>query len=273
MGELHFVVCLKVVPRPEEVKVDLQTRTLDRAKARQQFNPPDQNALEFALALRERHGGRVSLLSMGPPFFVEYLKLALAVGADAAYLLSDRAFGGADTLATSYTLARGITRLGGCDLVICGEESSDGATAQVPPGIAEWLGVAQITYASDLEILPERRRVKARRELKGGHEVITVPLPAVVSVQVGSNEPRFVDFERLRRDRLDVTIWSAADLDVDPEIVGLKGSPTVVAGVDRSGSAERKRQFLAGTPEEKAQALFEQIAAYLSRPGHNGSST
>ncbi|MBI4504914.1 MAG: electron transfer flavoprotein subunit beta/FixA family protein [Chloroflexi bacterium] len=261
----HIAVCLKVVPRPEEVKVNLETRTLDRANARQQFNPPDVNALEFALALREKHVGRVSVLSMGPPFFAEYLKLALAVGADTAYLLSDRAFGGADTLPTSYTLARGIAKLGDCDLVVCGEESSDGATAQVPPGIAEWLGMAQVTYGSDLEILPERWRLKARRELKGGHEVITVPLPAVVSVRVGANEPRFIDFARLTGEPLGVTVWSAADLGVDPAMVGLSGSATVVAGVDRAETVERRRELLTGTPEEKARTLVERIAVYLAR--------
>ncbi len=264
---LHIVVCLKVVPRPEEVKVNLATRTLDRAKARQQFNPPDLNALEFGLALRDRHGGQVSVLSMGPPFFAEYLKLAQAVGADAAYLLSDRAFGGADTLATSYTLSQGIAKLGRSDVILCGEVSSDGGTAQVPSGIAEWLGIAQVTCATDVEVIPERGRVKARRELGSGYEVITVPLPAVVSVRARSNEPRFINFDRLRRERLDVTVWSAADLGVDLEMVGSKGSPTVVAGIDRSAGAERKREFLTGTPEEVAEKLLERIASYLPRRG------
>lgn len=265
--ELHVVVCLKVVPRPEEVKVNLETRALDRANARQQFNPPDLNALEFGLALRDAHGGRVSVVSMGPPFFSEYLKLALAVGADDAYLLSDRAFGGADTLATSYTLARGIAKLGRIDLILCGEASSDGGTAQVPPGIAAWLGIAQVTYATAVEILPEQGRVKARRELRRGYEVITVPLPAVVSVRARSNEPRFIDFDRLRGGGLNITVWGAADLGADPELIGLKGSPTAVAGIDRARVTERKHEFLTGTAEEVAGKLVERIASYLPRRG------
>jgi electron transfer flavoprotein beta subunit len=269
----NIVVCLKVVPRPEEVTVNLETRALDRAKARQQFNPPDLNALETALALRDRHGGRVGVLSMGPPFFADYLKLALAMGADDAYLLSDRAFGGADTLATSYTLARAIEKIGGYDLVVCGDESSDGATAQVPPGIAEWLGLPQITFASDLALLARGWGIKARRELRGGYEVVSVPMPAVVAVHGGSNEPRFVDFTRLRDPALAVTVWSALDLGADPEMVGGKGSATTVSGVDRAGSAERRREFLHGTPAEKARALVERIAPYLpAHSAHNGAT-
>lgn len=268
MRQLHVVVCAKVVPRPEEVTVNLETKTLDRARARQQFNPPDLNAIEAALALRDRHGGRVSVLSMGPPFFEEYLRLTLAMGADAAYLLSDRAFGGADTLPTSYTLAKGISRIGDdfpVDLVLCGEESSDGATAQVPPGIAEWLGFSQITYATELAYLPERGRARARRELTGGHEILTVPLPAVASVRVGANEPRFADWIRLRSTPLPVTVWNAADLGVDPEMIGARGSATVVSSVDRAGSTERRREFIEGDPDEKARALLERIGSYLPR--------
>jgi electron transfer flavoprotein beta subunit len=112
------------------------------------INPTDMHALETALALKDRFGGGVRLLAMGPPLFEEYLRLALAMGADEAFLLSDRAFGGADTLATSYTLAAGVRRIGHFDLILCGEESSDGATGQVPPGMAEWLDIPQITYAT-----------------------------------------------------------------------------------------------------------------------------
>ncbi|MBI4494917.1 MAG: electron transfer flavoprotein subunit beta/FixA family protein, partial [Chloroflexi bacterium] len=144
---LRIVVCAKVVPKPEEVRVDEATRTLVRANVRSEINPCDMNALEAALELRDRHGGEVVLLSMGPPMAEPYLQVLEGVGADHAYLLSDRAFGGADSLPTSLTLAAGIRKIGGVDLVLCGEESSDGATGQVPAGLAEWLGAAQATYA------------------------------------------------------------------------------------------------------------------------------
>ena len=261
---LHIIVCVKVVPKPEEVRVDPNTRTLDRAKARSEINPPDMNALEAALRLRDEHSGRVSLISMGPPFAEDYLRLTLAMGADHGYLLSDRAFGGADTLATSYTLAQGIRKIGPFDIILCGEESSDGATAQVPPGIAEWLGISQITYAMGLWVAGDKLR--GQRELRGGHEVIEVPLPAVASIKVGINEPRFIDFDRWAwaREEGRVTVWGVQDLDVDPEMIGLPGSPTVVAGLGQAAATgERRREFIGGSPDEAAQALFKKIKDLL----------
>ena len=259
----HVICCLKVVPRPEEVIVDTATRTVDRAHARSVINPPDMNLLEMALELKDRHNARVSLLSMGPPFFEEYLRVAMAMGVDRAFLLSDRAFGGADTLATSYTLAQGVRKIGAYDLVLCGEESSDGATAQVPPGIAEWLGVAQVTYAGEIAL--EDGHLRAVREVKGGHEVLLVPLPAVVSVRVGVNEPRFIDFERKAwaEKKAPVKVWTAADLDIQPEMIGLAGSPTTVSGLGQARSVERRREIIKGTPEEEARALVERITAFV----------
>lgn len=265
MRALHVIVCLKVVPKPEEVTVNRETMTIERANVRSEINPADMNALELALSLKEQHQGRVTLVAMGPPLFDPYLRLALAMGADAAYLLSDRAFAGADTLATSYTLAEGIRKIGDYDVILCGEESSDGATAQVPPGIAEWLGIAQITYAHDLEVLSEARTARARRELAGGHEVIQVPLPCVASVVVGANEPRFMDMERKAWAQGEgrVTVWTAQDLGIDEEMIGLKGSPTIVSGVEQAAAVQRKREFLRGTPQEEAQALVERVRSYL----------
>jgi electron transfer flavoprotein beta subunit len=265
MSPLNIIVCLKVVPKPEEVKVNQETMTIERANVRSEINPPDMNCMELALELKEKHGGTVSLLSMGPPLFDSYLRLAMAMGADRAYLLSDRAFAGADTLATSYTLAEAIRRIGEYDLIICGEESSDGATAQVPPGIAEWLDISQITYAEGLEVLPDGRSAKAKRELAGGYEVVQVPLPAVVSLKVGANEPRFMDFDRKAWAESEgpVTTWSAQDLGLDEEYIGLQGSPTVVSGVAMAPSSERRREFLSGTPEERAQQLLEKIQASI----------
>jgi electron transfer flavoprotein beta subunit len=259
---LRIVVCAKVVPKPEEVKVDEATKTLIRANVRSEINPCDLNAIEAALELRDQHGGVVTIVSMGPPMAEPYLQLLLAMGADHAYLLSDRAFGGADTLATSYTLAAGIRKIGKVDLVLCGEESSDGATAQVPAGIAEWLGATQATYVTEMRYLPEKCRLEVERELPGGHERLRLPLPTVISMKTQANEPRFLDTPRLRAIRAagtGVTVWTAADLDVDPEALGLKGSATAVAGVGKADGSERKRERLAGTPEQEAEALFERI--------------
>ncbi|HEU5315754.1 MAG TPA: electron transfer flavoprotein subunit beta/FixA family protein [Chloroflexota bacterium] len=268
---MRIVVCVKAVPKPEEVGMNPETRTLDRSKARSEINPPDMHALEMAFALRDRVGGTVTLLSMGPPMFVPYLRLGLAMGADDAYLLSDRAFGAADTLATSYTLAKGLERIaataGPWDVVLCGEESSDGATAQVPPGIAEWLDIPQATYVS--EIAPGDGQtapaIEVRREIKGGEERLRVPLPAVLSVAAGANVPRFFDPDRRAiAESAEVVVWDAAAVAADPALIGAAGSATTVAAVESAGRVERRHEMLSGPPEETARTLAGVIRAALS---------
>ncbi|MAG57054.1 MAG: electron transfer flavoprotein subunit alpha [Planctomycetes bacterium] len=266
---LRTIVCLKVVPRPEEVRVDAETMTLDRAGAQSFINPPDLNALETALKLKDACGGEVSILSMGPPFFEPYLRLALAVGADRAFLLSDRAFGGADTLATTYTLAKGVEKIGAFDLVLCGEESLDGATAQVPPGLAEWLDVAQVTCALEIEKVPGKREMRVQRELKGGSETLSVDLPAVVSVKANVNEPRFIDYDRMEwaLQEAPVGVWGAGDLATDPELTGLAGSPTTVAGVRQVATPDRRRKHLSGSAGEIARALADLLRTQTGSRG------
>lgn len=265
MSEFKIVVCMKVVPKPEEVGVDRESMRLDREHARSEMNPPDMNALEMALEFKDRYGGTVEILSMGPPFFTETLPVALAMGAQHIYLLSDRALGGADTLATTYTLAQGIRKMGGADLVFCGEESSDGATGQVPPGLAEWLGYHQITFARQVEFDAERGLVRGTREIPGGHQVVEVPLPAVIATLTACNEPRFMDYRvkpwAFEKDR--VTVWSAQELEADPSMIGTPGSPTVVSGLDQAAARERKMQFLDGEPESVAAELAQIIRGHL----------
>lgn len=257
MGDLHIVVCVKVVPKPEEIRVDPKTRLLERTNARSEINPPDMNAMEMALSIKDRFGGRISLLSMGPSFFEPNLRVALAMGADHIYLLSDREFAGADTLATTYTLAKGIRKIGDVDLILCGEESSDGATGQVPPGLAEWLDISQLTLLTELSINQPQRTARGRREIKGGYEILEVPLPCVVSVKTASNEPRFIDFSlrswALEKDCL--TVWGAGDLETDPGHIGLSGSPTIVTGLDEAPYRERRREFLTGSPDQVIREL------------------
>jgi electron transfer flavoprotein beta subunit len=260
---MHTIVCLKVVPKSEEVTIDDETKTLDRSKARSEINPPDMNAVEMALKLKERHGGTVSLLAMGPPLFESYLRLGLAMGADQAFLMSDRAFGGADTLATSYVLAEGIRAIGSFDLVLCGDESSDGATGQVPPGVAEWLGLPQVTYVRRIDV--SDGSLRANRELGAGSEVVEADLPCVVSVKHDVNEPRFLDSGRWdwAMNQAPVQVWSAADLKIDVEKAGAPGSPTSVAGVSVAKGADRRREFLSGSPEEIATQLADKIRAWV----------
>lgn len=261
MAKLHTAVCLKVVPKPEEIRVDEETMRLERSDVRSELNPPDMNAMEMALRLKDRYGGRISIITMGPPYFEPYLRVGLAMGADHIYLLSDREFGGADTLATTYTLAKGIEKIGDVDIILCGEESSDGATGQVPPGLAEWLDIEQITMVEDIQIRPRKREVIGKREIKGGYEVLEAPMPVVVSAKVAANEPRFMDF-RIKEwafEKERVTVWTKEDMDVDEELIGVPGSPTVVSDLGEAETRERRREFLEGGVEETA----ERIAAIL----------
>ena len=256
---MRSVVCLKVVPRPEEVRVDLESKTLSRSGVRSVINPSDLNALEMALALRDQCGGRVTVLSMGPPNFEPYLRVAIAVGADDAVLLSERAFAGADTLATSYTLAEGIRTLTGVDLVLCGDASSDGGTSQVPQGIAEWLGFSQATYVDRLEV-PKEGTLRARRVLEDGNETLDLPLPAVVSVLGGVGEVRFIDYDRWSlAQQAAVPIVDATELGANLSRIGLRGSPTVVAGLREVRKPGRRREVLTLDPGAAATRLAQEL--------------
>ncbi|MDF2569420.1 MAG: carD 3 [Sporomusa sp.] len=224
---MEIIVCVKQVPDTTEVKIDPQTNTLIRQGVPSIVNPFDKNALEEALKLREKHGGRVTVISMGPPQAKDALKECIALGADEAILMSDRAFGGADTLATSRTLAAGIKKLGSFDVILCGKQAIDGDTAQVGPEIAEHLNIAQITYVSKLEITDGA--VRAEREHEEGYEVIETKLPVLLSVVKSINEPRHPSIKgTMKANRKEIPVWTAGDVVVDPEQIGLKGSPTQV---------------------------------------------
>ncbi len=261
---MRTIVCMKVVPKTEEVRLDPTTKTLDRSKAENEINQPDKNALEMALQLKQKHGGDVVLLSMGPPFFEPYLRLGIAMGADDAILLSDRAFAGADTYPTSYTIATAVKKIGHFDLVMCGEESSDASTGQVPPGIAEWLGIPQVTYVSRIDIAGSTAR--AKRTIKGGYEVVEAPLPLLASIELGCNSPRFPDFRRKRwaEKEFKLTVWTSAELGVDPNKIGLKGSHTVVDELIELPKPFRKRERITGSSEEEALQVIHRIKEALS---------
>ncbi|HEY3423876.1 MAG TPA: electron transfer flavoprotein subunit beta/FixA family protein, partial [Negativicutes bacterium] len=186
---MEIVVCVKQVPDTTEVKIDPQTNTLIRQGVPSIVNPFDKNAVEAALQLREKHGGKVTIISMGPPQTKDALKECLAMGADEAILMSDRAFGGADTLATSHTLAAGIRKLGQVDMIICGKQAIDGDTAQVGPEIAEHLNIPQVTYVAKVEV--EGNVVRVEREQEDGYEIIETSTPVLLTVVKSINEPRY----------------------------------------------------------------------------------
>lgn len=225
---MEIVVCVKQVPDTTEVKIDPVTNTLIRQGVPSIVNPFDKNAVEAALQLKEAYGGKVTVLSMGPPQAKDALKECLAMGADAAILISDRAFGGSDTLATSYTLASAIRKLGNFDIILFGKQAIDGDTAQVGPETAEHLGIAQVTYASKIEVSGDTARVE--REHEEGYEIIEVKLPAVATIIKTLNyEPRYPTVKgTMKANRTEVPVWTAADLTVEEGHLGLKGSPTQV---------------------------------------------
>lgn len=266
MPDLEIVVCMKVVPKSEEIRVDTETLLLERTGVRSEINPPDMNALEMALALKDDQPARISILSMGPPFFEPVLRVGLAMGAERFFLMSDHEFAGADTLATTYTLAKGIKKIGKIDLILCGEESADGATGQVPPGLAEWLDLPQVTLATELSVDQKKRIARVRREIKGGYEIQEVKLPTVISVKTASNEPRFIDFHRKpwAFEEAEVAIWRHDDVDVEDGYIGLTGSPTVVSGLREAEVRERRKEFLRGSPEEVAEELTKRLRGILT---------
>jgi len=227
---VNIVVCIKQVPETTEVRVDPETKALVREGVASIVNPVDENALEAALQLREAHGGRVTVITMGPPQAEEALRHALAMGADEAILLTDAAFRGSDTLATSYTLAQAVRKLGEVDLILCGKQAIDGDTGQVGPGLAERLGAPQITFAIELEV--GDGKLRARRVLDDFFEVIEVPLPVVVTVVKQINEARRPAMRNvLKAKRAQITKWSLADLEADATQTGFDGSPTQVIEV------------------------------------------
>lgn len=255
---MDIVVCVKQVPDTTEVKIDPQTNTLIRQGVPSIVNPFDKNAVEAALQLKEKHGGTVTVISMGPPQAKDALKECIAMGADNAYLISDRAFGGADTLATSYTLAAAVKKLGNVDLILCGKQAIDGDTAQVGPEIAENLGMTQVTYAAKIEV--EGETVKIEREHEEGYEVIETKLPLLVTVVKSINNPRFPTVKgTMKANRAEIPVWTAADLDTDPNRIGLKGSPTQVRRIFTPKQRTQGEIIQKDSPREAVAVLIQKF--------------
>ena len=225
---MKIVVCVKQVPDTNEVKLDPVTGTLIRDGIPSIMNPDDKAGLEAALAIKDRMDATISVVSMGPPQADAVLREALAMGADEAYLITDRAFGGADTLATSTTVAAAIKKLD-FDLIITGRQAIDGDTAQVGPQIAEHLNIPNISYAEDIQV--EGNAVVVKRQYEDRYHVVRAQMPCLVTALGEMNTPRYMTpggiFNAYREK--EVTIWTRADLEVEDEAIGLKGSPTKVA--------------------------------------------
>ncbi|MDF2876028.1 MAG: carD 1 [Sporomusa sp.] len=255
---MEIVVCVKQVPDTAEVKIDPVTNTLIRQGVPSIVNPFDKNAVEAAIQLKEKHGGRVTVISMGPPQAQDALKECMAMGADEALLISDRAFGGADTLATSYTLAAAIKKIGTVDMILCGKQAIDGDTAQVGPEMAEHLDWAQVTCVSRIELAGQT--VRLEREHEEGYEVVETSLPVLLTVTKSINEPRYPTVKgTMKANRKQIPVWTAADLDVDPQQLGLKGSPTQVRRIFTPTQRVQGEIIQADTAREAAGMLANKL--------------
>ena len=195
---MHIIVCIKQVPETTEVRINPETNTLMREGVKSIINPFDMYAIEEAIRLKERFGGKISVITMGPPQADSALREAISMGADDGYLVCDRAFAGSDTWATSYTLAGAIKKLGSFDLIICGKQASDGDTAQVGPQMAEKLGIPQITYYEKLVELTDKT-IRVRRNVGNGWEILEARLPVLLTVVDTANEPRSAAAKRMMR--------------------------------------------------------------------------
>lgn len=259
---MKIIVCVKQVPDAKEVKLDPKTNTLSREGVESIMNPYDQHALEEAVRIKEAQGGEVTVITMGPPQAEVVLRDAVACGADNAVLISDRAFAGADTWATSYTLEKAVKKLGEFDLILCGKQAIDGDTAQVGPGLATRLGVPFITCVQKVRETDGASMI-VERMMDDGYDVVKTALPALVTVVKDINDPRVPSLKgKMKAKKAKITTFSAADIEADPACIGLPGSPTQVVNVfppEPRGSKE----MLAGSVEEQVEKLVAKLTPYL----------
>jgi electron transfer flavoprotein beta subunit len=259
------VACIKQVPDTTQVKIDPVTNTLVREGIPFIMNPFDTHALEESLRLKDKFGFRVAAISMGPPNAEMTLRKALALGVDEVVLLSDRAFGGADTLATSFVLAEAVRKLAAKDelaLVICGKQTIDGDTAQVGPGIAIRLGLVPLTLVDRIEDVDlKNKKIRVSRKLEGRHEIVEGKMPALLTVVREINKPRYPSVPmRLESQDMSITLWDNKVMNLDVQQIGLKGSPTAVRKIF---SPEREKGEIVGDgandPNGTAKMLVEKL--------------
>lgn len=264
---INIAVCIKSVPNPDyynRMTIDPVKKTLVREGIPSVINETDMHALELALSLREKFGGEVTVVSMAPPEAKEQLFEALAFGADKAYLLSDRRVGGADTLATSYTLSVLLKSIGKFDLILAGNESADGATAHVPSQLGEWLAMPHMTDAVNLTMESETI-VQVTKQLENGCANYKIKLPAVIAVKKKINEVRYLTAKGiLTAKNKPIKILNRDDLlDLDDALIGYEGSPTQ-AGKLVTVEYKRNGELIEGNEEKIAETILEKINAIIN---------
>jgi len=259
---MKIFVCVKQVPDAKDVRLDPKTNTLAREGVQSIMNPYDRHALEAAVRLKEEHGGTVTVISMGPPQAEATLREAVSCGADEMALVSDRAFAGADTWATTYTLSMAIKKLGGADLIICGKQAIDGDTAQVGPGLAERMEMPYLTCVRKVVSLQDKV-LRLERMMDDGYDVVEVELPALLTVVKEINEPRIPSLKgKMKAKKQELVMLSAADIGANPDLLGLKGSPTQVVKVF-APEMRGERCMLEGSVDEQVAELAAKLEAIL----------
>jgi electron transfer flavoprotein beta subunit len=258
---LNIVVCIKQVPETTEVEFDEETGRLKREGVSAIVNPFDEYAIEEALRLREKYGGKVHVLTMGPPWAEDALRDAVAMGSDEAWLATDRAFAGADTWATSLTLAKCVQKIGETDLVICGLKTTDGDTGQTGPEMAEHLDMPHVCYVNEIRAIKDNR-VTLRRIMDDGVEVLEAPLPLLITVSKDINNPRLATLRgRLKAKKAEIKEITNEELKLDPEQIGLEGSFTRVVKIFEPEEPE-PGEIIEGSPEELAEAIFSRLREF-----------
>ncbi len=252
--KMNIIVCIKQVPETTEVRINPEDNTLIREGVKSIINPFDMYAIEEAIRLKEKFGGKTTVISMGPPQAEAALREAISMGIDEGILVSDRAFAGSDTWATSFILAAAINKIGSFDLIICGKQASDGDTAQVGPGLATHLDIPQVTYVKKIEEVSQKA-IRVERMLEEGYEIIEAPTPCLFTVVKEINEPRIPSLKGMLRSRsAKITLWTQKELNLDPQNIGLCGSPTQVVKIftppQRQGG-----QILTGDVQEITEKL------------------
>ncbi len=259
---MKIIVCIKQVPDTSDVRLDPETNTLAREGVQSIMNPYDQHALEEAVRLKENVGGEVVVITMGPPQAEEVLRQAITCGADSGVLVSDRAFAGADTWATAYTLEHAIKTIGQADLILCGKQAIDGDTAQVGPGLATRLGIPFLTCIQKVREVTDGAIV-VERMMDDGYDVVAVDYPALLTVVKDINVPRVPSLKgKMKAKKATFTTLSAEDIGADPACIGLLGSPTQVVKVFPP-QARGERSVLIGTVDEQIDQLVEKLIPYL----------
>lgn len=259
---MKIIVCVKQVPDAKDVRLDPITNTLAREGVQSIMNPYDQYALEEAVRLKEKCGGEVVVITMGPPQAEEILREAISCGADSAVLISDRSFAGADTWATAYTLEHALKIIGSFDLILCGKQAIDGDTAQVGPGLATRLGIPYMTCVQKIREATESGLI-AERMMDDGFDVVAVDYPALLSVVKDINEPRVPSIKgKMKAKKAEIVKFNAQTIEADPACIGLPGSPTKVVNVFPP-LARGERSVLTGTLDEQINQLVEKLLPYL----------